>query len=63
MQLICELSKDAKQAEKAVKGLQTMIRKLEREMLAGRNRLVVKQFMEIVRKIESLCTNDAAQQV
>ena len=39
MQLICELSKDAKQAEKAVKGLQTMIRKLEREMLAGRNRL------------------------
>ena len=63
MQLICELSKDAKQAEKAVKGLQTMIRKLEREMLAGRNRLVVKQFMEIVRKIESLCRNDAAQQV
>ena len=39
MQLICELSKDAKQAERAVKGLQTMIRKLEREMLAGRNRL------------------------
>lgn len=63
MQLICELSKDAKQAEKAVKGLQRMIRKLEREMLAGRNRLVVKQFMEIVRKIESLCRNDAAQQV
>ena len=63
MQLIRELSKDAKQAEKAVKGLQTMIRKLEREMLAGRNRLVVKQFMEIVRKIESLCRNDAAQQV
>ena len=55
MQLIRELSKDAKQAEKAVKGLQTMIRKLELEMLAGRNRLVVKQFMEIVRKIESLC--------
>lgn len=38
MQLICELSKDAKQVEKAVKGLQTMIRKLELEMLAGRNR-------------------------
>ena len=36
---IRKLSKDAKQAEKAVKGLQTMIRKLEREMLAGRNRL------------------------
>lgn len=36
---IRKLTKDAKQAEKAVKGLQTMIRKLEREMLAGRNRL------------------------
>ena len=36
---IRKLSKDAKQAEKAVKGLQTMIRKLEREVLAGRNRL------------------------
>lgn len=36
---IRKLSKDAKLAEKAVKGLQTMIRKLEREMLAGRNRL------------------------
>ena len=36
---IRKLSKDAKQAEKAVKGLQTMIWKLEREMLAGRNRL------------------------
>ena len=36
---IRKLAKDAKQAEKAVKGLQTMIRKLEREMLAGRNRL------------------------
>lgn len=36
---IRKLSKDAKQAEKAVKGLQTMIRKLEREMLADRNRL------------------------
>ena len=36
---IRKLSKDAKQAEKAVKGLQTMIRKLEREMLAVRNRL------------------------
>ena len=34
---IRKLSKDAKQAEKAVKGLQT--RKLEREMLADRNRL------------------------
>lgn len=33
------MAKEAKQAEKAVKGLQTMIRKLEREMLAGRNRL------------------------
>ena len=36
---IRKLAKDAKQAEKAVKGLQTMIRKLEREMLVGRNRL------------------------
>lgn len=36
---IRKLTKDAKHAEKAVKGLQTMIRKLEREMLAGRNRL------------------------
>ena len=36
---IRKLSKDAKQAEKAVKGLQAMIRKLEQEMLAGRNRL------------------------
>ena len=36
---IRKLTKNAKQAEKAVKGLQTMIRKLEREMLAGRNRL------------------------
>lgn len=36
---IRKLTKDAKQAEKAVKRLQTMIRKLEREMLAGRNRL------------------------
>ena len=36
---IRKLAKDAKQAEKAVKGLQTMIRKLEREMLADRNRL------------------------
>ena len=36
---IRELTKEARQAEKAVKGLQTMIRKLEREMLAGRNRL------------------------
>ena len=36
---IRKLTKEAKQAEKAVKGLQTMIRKLEREMLAGRNRL------------------------
>ena len=36
---IRKLAKEAKQAEKAVKGLQTMIRKLEREMLAGRNRL------------------------
>ncbi len=34
-----KLTYKAKQAEKAVKGLQTMIRKLEREMLAGRNRL------------------------
>ena len=36
---IRKLTKEARQAEKAVKGLQTMIRKLEREMLAGRNRL------------------------
>ena len=36
---IRKLAKEAKQAEKAVKGLQTMIRKLEREMLAVRNRL------------------------
>lgn len=36
---IRKLTKDTKLAEKAVKGLQTMIRKLEREMLAGRNRL------------------------
>ena len=36
---IRKLTKEAKQAEKAVKGLQAMIRKLEREMLAGRNRL------------------------
>lgn len=36
---IRKLAKEAKQAEKAVKGLQTMTRKLEREMLAGRNRL------------------------
>ena len=36
---IRKLTKEAKQAEKAVKGLQTMILKLEREMLAGRNRL------------------------
>lgn len=36
---IRKLAKEAKQAEKAVKGLQTMIRKLEREMLVGRNRL------------------------
>ena len=36
---IRKLAKDAKQAEKAVKGLQAMIRKLEQEMLAGRNRL------------------------
>lgn len=36
---IRKLTKEAKQAEKAVKGLQTMIRKLEREMLADRNRL------------------------
>ena len=36
---IRKLAKEAKQAEKAVKGLQTMIRKLELEMLAGRNRL------------------------
>ena len=31
---IRKLAKEAKQAEKAVKGLQTMIRKLELEMLA-----------------------------
>ena len=36
---IRKLTKEAKQAEKAVKGLQTMIRRLEREMLAGRTRL------------------------
>ena len=36
---IRKLTKEVKQAEKAVKGLQTMIRKLEREMLAGSNRL------------------------
>ena len=36
---IRKLTKEAKQAEKAVKGPQTMIRKLEREMLAGRTRL------------------------
>ena len=36
---IWKLTKEEKQAEKAVKVLQTMIRKLEREMLAGRNRL------------------------
>ena len=36
---LSKLPYKAKQAEKAVKGLQTMIRKLEREMLAGRNRL------------------------
>ena len=36
---IRKLTKDAKQAEKAVKGLQTMIRKLEREMLGSRNQL------------------------
>lgn len=36
---IRKLTKDAKQAEKAVKGLQTMIRKLEREMLSSRNQL------------------------
>ena len=35
---LSKLTYKAKQAEKAVKGLQTMIRKLER-MLAGRNRL------------------------
>lgn len=34
---IRKLAKEAKQAEKALKGLQAMIRKLEREMLAGRN--------------------------
>ena len=36
---LSKLTYKAKQAEKAVKGLQTMIRKLEREMLAGRTRL------------------------
>ena len=36
---IRKLTKEAKQAEKAVKGLQTMIRKLEQELLADRNRL------------------------
>ncbi len=36
---IRKLTKEVKQAEKAVKGLQTMIRKLEREMLAGRTKL------------------------
>ena len=36
---IRKLTKEAKQAEKAVKGLQTMIRKLEQELLTGRNRL------------------------
>ena len=36
---IRKLTKEAKQAEKAVKGLQTMIRKLEQELLAGRTRL------------------------
>ena len=36
---IRKLTHEARQAEKAVKGLQTMIRKLEREMLAGRTRL------------------------
>ena len=36
---IRKLTKEAKQAEKEVKGLQTMIRKLEQELLAGRNRL------------------------
>ena len=36
---IRKLTKETKQAEKAVKGLQTMIRKLEREMLVGRTRL------------------------
>ena len=36
---IRKLDKEAKQAEKAVKGLQTMIRKLEREMLGSRNQL------------------------
>ena len=36
---IRKLTKEARQAEKAVKGLQAMIRKLEREMLAGRTRL------------------------
>ena len=36
---IRKLTKEPKQAGKAVKGPQAMIRKLEREMLAGRNRL------------------------
>ena len=36
---IRKLTKEAKQAEKAVKGLQTMIWKLEQELLADRNRL------------------------
>ena len=36
---IRKLTKEAMQAEKAVKGLQTMIRKLEQELLAGKNRL------------------------
>ena len=36
---IRKLTKEAKQAEKAVKGLQTMIRRLEQEMLAGKTRL------------------------
>ncbi|MCD8319066.1 MAG: plasmid recombination protein [Paraprevotella sp.] len=36
---IRKLTKEARQAETAVKGLQTMIRKLEREMLAGRTQL------------------------
>ena len=36
---IRKLTKEAKQAEKAVKGLQTMMRKLEQELLTGRNRL------------------------
>ena len=36
---IRKLTKEAKPAEKAVKGLQTMIRKLEQELLAGRTHL------------------------